>query len=79
MAGRGRLRRMARTRKYRIITRLERLNNRLTRWALRRGRATPLPEDDTGRRSRSLPYQWDAALGRLMGTRPLTIRIDVEP
>ncbi|MEV4415522.1 nitroreductase/quinone reductase family protein [Catellatospora sp. NPDC049609] len=133
-----------RTRKYRIITGLERVNNRLTRWALRRGlapkafallettgrrsglprhtpvgngldgdtfwliaahgdqadyvrnllaepavrvkvagrwragRATPLPGDDTGARSRSLPYQWDAAIGRLMGTRPLTIRIDLD-
>ncbi|BCJ77348.1 nitroreductase [Catellatospora sp. IY07-71] len=135
---------MARTRKYRIITTLERVNNQLTRWALRRGlaprafallettgrrsglprhtpvgngldgdtfwlvaahgeqadyvrnllaepavrvkvagrwrtgRATPLPDDDTGRRSRSLPYQWDAAIGRMMATRPLTVRIDLD-
>ncbi len=133
---------MVRTRKYRIITRLERVNDRLTRWALRRGlaprafallettgrrsglprqtpigngldgdtfwlvaahgeqagnvrnllaepavrvkaagrwrsgRATPLPEDDTARRS--LPYQWDAAIGRAMATRPLTVRIDLD-
>ena len=32
---------MARTRKYRLMTTLERLNNRLTRWALRRGFAPP--------------------------------------
>ena len=132
-----------RTRKYRFITRLERLNNLLTRAALRRGlaprafvlletvgrrsgqprqtpvgyglegdtfwlvavhgeqadyvrniRANPavrvkverrwrsgtaviLPEDDPIARSRSLRYQWDAALGRAMATAPLTIRIDL--
>ena len=134
---------MARGRKYRIITTLERLNNRLTRWALRKGlaprafalletvgrrtgqpRQTPvgnglagntfwlvavhgsqadyvrniraepavrvkvagrwrtgtatiLPDDDAAARSRQLPYQWDAAIGRLMATRPVTIRIDL--
>ena len=132
-----------RTRKYRLITTLERLNNRLTRAALRRGlapralvlletigrrsgqlrqtpvgnglmgdtfwlvavhgdhadyvrniRANPavavlvdrvwrrgtaviLPDDDPTARSRTLRYQWDAALGRAMATTPLTIRIDL--
>lgn len=134
-----------RTRKYRVITTVERLNNRLTRWALRHGvaprafallettgrrsglpRYTPvgngldgdtfwlvaahgtqadyvrnirtdpgvrvkigrdwrrgvavlLPDDDTAARSRTLPYQWDAAIGRWMATTPLTIRIDLGP
>lgn len=134
-----------RTRKYRIVTGLERLNNRLTRWALRRniaprafallettgrqsglprhtpvgngldrdtfwlvaahgtqsdyvrniladpavrvklgrrwrtGRAIPLPDDNPEVRSRTLPYRWDAAIGRLMATTPLTIRIDLDP
>ena len=135
---------MPRSRKYRLITTLERPNNLLTRWALRRGlapkafalletvgcksgltRYTPIgnglqgntfwliaahgrqadyvrnliahpdvrvkvagrwrkgwavlmPDDDTQARSRTLPYQWDAAIGRMMATRPLTIRIDLE-
>jgi deazaflavin-dependent oxidoreductase (nitroreductase family) len=134
-----------RNRKYRVITTLERINNRLTRWSLRRGIglrafallettgrrtglprqtpvgngligdtfwlvavhgyqadyvrnlradprvrvkvagrwrpgvATPLPDDDPDARSRTLPYAWDAALGRLMATTPLTIRIDLTP
>jgi deazaflavin-dependent oxidoreductase (nitroreductase family) len=133
-----------RTRKYRLMTRMERVNNRLTRWALRRGwaprafallettgratgqpRHTPignglagdvfwliaahgtqadyvrnilrvprvrvkvfgrwlsgtahlLPEDDVDRRSRTLPYRWDAAIGRLMASTPVTIRIDLD-
>jgi deazaflavin-dependent oxidoreductase (nitroreductase family) len=133
-----------RSRKYRIVTTAERLNNRLTRFALRRGiaprafallettgrrtglpRHTPvgngcvgdtfwlvaahgtqsdyvrnlqarpavrvkignrwragtavvLPDDDALARSRTLPHQWDAALGRLMASSPLTIRIDLE-
>jgi deazaflavin-dependent oxidoreductase (nitroreductase family) len=135
---------MPRSRKYRIVTTLERLNNQLTRWALRRGvaprafalletvgrrtgrpRQTPvgnglsgdtfwlvaahgsqadyvrnilaepavrvkvagrwrtgvatiLPDDDSSARSRQLPYRWDAAIGRLMATRPVTIRIDLK-
>lgn len=135
---------MARSRKYRLITILERPNNQLTRWALRRGlapkafalletigrrsgltrytpvgnglqgntfwliaahgtqadyvrnllarpdvrvkvggrwhkgRAVLLPDDDVAARSRTLPYQWDAAIGRAMATRPVTIRIDLE-
>jgi deazaflavin-dependent oxidoreductase (nitroreductase family) len=130
--------------KYRVITTLERPNNRLTRWSLRHGlglkafallettgrrsgrpRQTPvgnglvgdtfwliaahgrradyvrnllanprvrvkvagvwrtgsavaLPDDDTVARSRSLPYGWDAAIGRMMATTPLTIRIDLD-
>jgi deazaflavin-dependent oxidoreductase (nitroreductase family) len=47
------------------------------RW--RTGTAVPLPGDDTDARSRTLPYRWDAAIGRLMGTEPLTIRIDLDP
>nr|BFE70620.1 hypothetical protein GCM10020092_039210 [Actinoplanes digitatis] len=46
------------------------------RW--RAGTAVVLPDDDAHARSRTLPYQWDAALGRLMGSSPLTIRIDLE-
>jgi deazaflavin-dependent oxidoreductase (nitroreductase family) len=133
-----------RSRKYRVITGLERLNNRMTRFALQRGiaprafallettgrtsglpRHTPvgnglagdtfwliaahgtqadyvrnlqanptvrmkigrqwrsgtavlLPDDDPAARSRTLPYQWDAAIGRLMASGPLTIRIDLD-
>jgi hypothetical protein len=26
-----------------------------------------------------LPYQWDAAIGRMMASAPLTIRIDLDP
>ncbi|HEX6683245.1 MAG TPA: nitroreductase/quinone reductase family protein [Candidatus Limnocylindrales bacterium] len=47
------------------------------RW--RTGRAVPMPDDDVPKRSRSLPYQWDAAIGRLMATTPMTIRIDLDP
>lgn len=47
------------------------------RW--RTGTAVPLPEDDAVARSRRLPHQWDAALGRMLATRPLTIRIDLDP
>ena len=47
------------------------------RW--RTGTAVPLPDDDVAARSRTLPYQWDAALGRAMATTPLTIRIDLDP
>jgi deazaflavin-dependent oxidoreductase (nitroreductase family) len=134
-----------RSRKYRVITTLERLNNRITRFSLRHGiglrafallettgrrsghpRQTPvgnglirgtfwliaahgtqadyvrniqadprvrvrigsqwrtgtavlLPDDDIDARSRTLPYAWDAAIGRVMATTPLTIRIDLDP
>jgi deazaflavin-dependent oxidoreductase (nitroreductase family) len=136
---------MPKSRKYRILTILERPNNRLTRWALqhglapkafalletigrrsglprytpvgngvdgdifwlvaahgrqadyvrnllvhpevrvkiagrwRAGRAVLVPGDDVAARSRSLPYRWDAAIGRAMATQPVTIRIDLEP
>jgi deazaflavin-dependent oxidoreductase (nitroreductase family) len=138
---------MPRTRKYRVITTMERINNRLTRFGLRvglaprafallettgrrtgqprhtpvgngldpggevfwlfavhgtqadyvrnilkdprvrvkvsgrwrDGTAVPLPEDDAVTRSRSMRYQWDAAIGRLMATRPMTIRVDLSP
>jgi deazaflavin-dependent oxidoreductase (nitroreductase family) len=134
-----------RSRKYRTITALERLNNRLTRLALRRGlaptafallettgrrsgqpRQTPvgngligdtfwlvaahgtqadyvrnlqadpavrlkigrrwrtgtavlLPDDDATARSHTLPHRLDAAIGRLMASAPLTVRIDLDP
>jgi deazaflavin-dependent oxidoreductase (nitroreductase family) len=133
-----------RTRKYRLVTRAERLSNRTIRWALERGvapatwallettgrrsrrpRHTPvgngrigetfwlvavhgrqadyvrnieqrpavrvkigrqwrtgtaaiLDDDDPDARSRTLPHKLDAALGRLMASQPLTIRIDLE-
>jgi deazaflavin-dependent oxidoreductase (nitroreductase family) len=135
-----------RTRKYRVIIGLERMNNRMTRAMLRRGIAPPwfallettgrrtgkprhtpigagmragertfwlisahgeqadyvrniktdprvriklrgtwhqgtatlLPDDDTAARSKTLPYQWDALIGRLMATSPLTVRIDLD-
>jgi deazaflavin-dependent oxidoreductase (nitroreductase family) len=136
---------MQRSRKYRVVTRLERGNNRLVRAALRRGlaprafalletrgrrtglpRHTPvgngldgdvfwlvaahgrqadyvrnleaeprvrvrvgrrwregtavvLPDDDPAARSRTLPYRWDAAIGRAMASEPLTVRIDLDP
>src|SRR5215469_10697979 len=43
------------------------------------GTAVVLPGDDPVARSRTLPYQWDAAIGRLMASTPLTIRIDLDP
>lgn len=46
------------------------------RW--RRGTATLMPEDDPNRRSRTLPYRWDAAIGRAIATRPLTVRINLD-
>jgi len=138
------MRGVKRTPKYRLIVGLERVNNRLTRWALRRGfapkafallettgrasglprhtpvgnglagttfwliaghgeqadyvrnllreprvrvkvnrvwregTAHPLPGDNVDARSRALPYQWDAWIGRRMATTPLTIRIDLD-
>jgi hypothetical protein len=41
------------------------------------GTATLLPDDDVDARSRTLPYRWDAALGRMIATSPITIRIDL--
>lgn len=46
------------------------------RW--RTGKAQVVAGDDVEARSRTLPYQWDAALGRLMATTPITIRIDLD-
>ncbi len=45
----------------------------------RTGTAVILPEDDAPARSRTLPHRWDAALGGLMASSPLTVRIDLEP
>ncbi|HEY1643607.1 MAG TPA: nitroreductase/quinone reductase family protein [Streptosporangiaceae bacterium] len=45
----------------------------------RAGTAVVLTGDDPQARSRTLPYQWDAAIGRMMASAPLTIRIDLEP
>ncbi len=47
--------------------------------AWRAGTAVVLPGDDPGVRSQTLPYRWDAAIGRLMASAPLTIRIDLDP
>ena len=47
------------------------------RW--RTGTAVPLPDDDPVARSRTLPYRWDAAIGRLMASTPMTVRIDLDP
>jgi deazaflavin-dependent oxidoreductase (nitroreductase family) len=44
----------------------------------RSGTAVELPGDDPAARSRTLPYQWDAAIGRMMASAPLTIRIDLD-
>ena len=43
----------------------------------RSGTATVMPDDDPGQRSRTLPCQWDAAIGRAIATTPLTVRIDL--
>ncbi|MEP7024819.1 MAG: nitroreductase/quinone reductase family protein [Actinomycetota bacterium] len=45
----------------------------------RSGTATLLPGDDPVARSRTLPHQRDAAIGRAMASSALTIRIDLEP
>jgi deazaflavin-dependent oxidoreductase (nitroreductase family) len=42
------------------------------------GTATLVPSDDSRARSKTLPYQWDAMIGRLMATQPLTVRIDLD-
>jgi deazaflavin-dependent oxidoreductase (nitroreductase family) len=46
------------------------------RW--RTGTAVVLPDDDVGARSRALPDRWDAAIGRLLASTPMTIRIDLD-
>lgn len=45
----------------------------------RTGTAVMLPEDDAWARTRTMPYQWDAALNRFIADEPLTIRIDLDP
>jgi len=45
----------------------------------RSGTAVVLPGDDPAARSRTLPYRWDAAIGRMMASAPLTVRIDLDP
>ena len=47
--------------------------------AWRAGTAAVLPGDDPVARSRTLPYQWDAAIGRLMASAPATVRITLDP
>ncbi len=37
-----------------------------------------LPDDDPAARSRTLPYRWDARIGRAMASTPLTVRIDLD-
>ena len=45
----------------------------------RPGTAVILPDDDPAVRSRTLPHQWDKAIGRMTASAPLTIRIDLDP
>ena len=45
----------------------------------RAGTAVVLPDDDPAARSRTLPHHWDAAIGKMMASAPLTIRIDLDP
>jgi deazaflavin-dependent oxidoreductase (nitroreductase family) len=45
----------------------------------RAGTAVVLPGDDPAARSQTLPHQWDAAIGRMVASAPLTIRIDLDP
>ena len=45
----------------------------------RTGTAVVLPGDDPAARSRTLPQQWDAAIGRMMASAPLAMRIDLDP
>ena len=47
------------------------------RW--RTGTAHVLTDDDATARSKTLPHQWDKAIGRAMATQPVTIRIDLDP
>ena len=47
--------------------------------AWRAGTATVLPDDDPVARSKTLPFQRDAAIGRMMASTPLTVRIDLDP
>jgi hypothetical protein len=45
--------------------------------AWRRGTAVVLADDDPVARSRTLPFQCDAAIGRAIATTPVTVRIDL--
>lgn len=45
----------------------------------RTGTAIVMPDDDAVARSRTLPHQWDKAIGRAMASQPLTIRIELDP
>ena len=47
------------------------------RW--RTGTAVILPDDDVAARSRAHPHRLDAALGRLIASTPLTVRVDLDP
>jgi deazaflavin-dependent oxidoreductase (nitroreductase family) len=44
----------------------------------RAGRAVVLPSDDALARSYTLAHQWDRAIGRMMASAPLTVRIDLD-
>jgi deazaflavin-dependent oxidoreductase (nitroreductase family) len=50
----------------------------LVHGAWRNGAAVVLTDDDAEARSRTLRYQWDAALGRAIATTPLTVRVDLD-
>ena len=45
----------------------------------RAGTAVVLRDDDALARSYTLPHQWDKALGRMIASELLTIRIDLDP
>jgi deazaflavin-dependent oxidoreductase (nitroreductase family) len=45
----------------------------------RSGTAVVMRDDDALARSRTLPHQWDKAIGRVIGSELLTVRIDLEP
>ncbi len=42
------------------------------------GTAVLFPDDEPAARSRTLPYQWDAAIGRAMASAAMIIRIDLD-
>jgi deazaflavin-dependent oxidoreductase (nitroreductase family) len=44
----------------------------------RSGTAVLMPDDDAIARTRTLRYQWDAAINRMTATTPLSIRIDLD-
>jgi len=50
----------------------------LVHGAWRTGAAGVMADDDPEERSRTLRYQWDAALGRAIATTPLTVRVDLD-